>query len=86
MAGAAAPIRAGTSVRGTTRQKEDATWSQRSNRVFYGSALLIIVDFAAFFWPGRRTVGLDAFAFIVVLILAGYAMYRVWRAERSYGY
>ena len=65
---------------------EIETWSQRSNRVFYGSALLIIVDFAAFFWPGRRTVGLDAFAFIVVLILAGYAMYRVWRAERSYGY
>ncbi len=32
----------------------------------------------------RRTVGLDAFAFIVVLILAGYAMWRVWRSERSY--
>ena len=65
---------------------EIETWSQRSNRVFYGSALLIIVDFAAYFWPGRRTVGLDAFAFIVVLILAGYAMYRVWRSERTYGY
>ncbi len=61
-------------------------WSARSNRVFYGSAVLIIVDFAVYFWPGRRTVGLDAFAFIVVLILAGYAMYRVWRAERTYGY
>src|SRR5437764_288152 len=65
---------------------EIETWSERSNRVFYGSGLLIIVDFAAYFWPGRKTVGLDAFAFIVVLILAAYAMYRVWRAERTYGY
>jgi Na+/proline symporter len=62
------------------------TWSERSRRVFYGSALLIVVDFAAFFWPGRNTVGLDALAFILTLILAGYAMWRVWRAERTYGY
>ena len=63
---------------------EIETWSDRSSRVFYGSALLIIVDFAAYFWPGRHTAGLDAFAFIAVLILAGYAMWRVWRSERSY--
>ncbi len=62
------------------------TWSQRSRWVFYGSALLIILDFGVYFWPGRNTVGLDAFAFIVVLILAGYSMWRVWRAERTYGY
>jgi archaellum biogenesis protein FlaJ (TadC family) len=62
------------------------TWSQRSRWVFYGSALLIILDFAAYFWPGRSTVGLDAFAFIAVLILGAYAMWRVWHAERSYGY
>jgi amino acid transporter len=62
------------------------TWSDRSRRVFYGSALLIIADFAAYFWPGRHTVGLDAFAFIAVLILSGYAMWRVWQAERTYGY
>jgi hypothetical protein len=65
---------------------EIATWSDRSNRVFYGSALLIIADFAAYFWPGRNTVGLDALAFILTLILAGYAMWRVWHAERTYGY
>jgi Na+/melibiose symporter-like transporter len=62
------------------------TWSDRSRWVFYGSALLIVLDFAAYFWPGRSTVGLDAFAFIVVLIGAGYAMWRVWRAEHTYGY
>jgi len=62
------------------------TWSDRSRWVFYGSALLVVLDFAAYFWPGRSTVGLDAFAFIVVLIGAGYAMWRVWRAEHTYGY
>jgi hypothetical protein len=62
------------------------TWSQRSRWVFYGSAALIVLDFGVYFWPGRRTAGLDAFSFIVVLILAGYSMWRVWRAERSYGY
>jgi hypothetical protein len=62
------------------------TWSERSRWVFYGSALLIVLDFGVYFWPGRNTVGLDAFAFIVVLLAAGYAMWRVWRAERTYGY
>jgi hypothetical protein len=62
------------------------TWSERSRRVFYGSALLALVDFAAYLWPGRHTAGLDAFAFIAVLILCGYAMWRVWQAERTYGY
>jgi hypothetical protein len=62
------------------------TWSERSRRVFYGSALVIVLDFGAYFWPGRTTVGLDALAFVLVLILCGYAMWRVWRAEHTYGY
>jgi amino acid transporter len=62
------------------------TWSDRSRRVFYGSFALILVDLGVYFWPGRSTTGLDAFAFIVTLILAGYAMWRVWRSERTYGY
>jgi hypothetical protein len=60
------------------------TWSDRSRIVFYGSALLIVLDLGAYFWPGRNIVGLDAFSFIAVLILCGYAMWRVWRAERTY--
>jgi Na+/proline symporter len=62
------------------------TWSDRSRRVFYGSFALILVDLAVYFWPGRSTTGLDAFSFIVVLLLCGYAMWRVWRAEHTYGY
>jgi hypothetical protein len=60
------------------------TWSERSRRVFYGSALLIIADLAVFFWPGASLSGFTALAFVLVLMLCGYAMYRVWRSERIY--
>ena len=63
---------------------EIETWSDRSRRVFYGSALLILVDLGAFFWPGNRLSGFTALSFVLVLMLCGYAMYRVWRAERTY--
>src|SRR2546423_6288628 len=63
---------------------EIATWSQRAQGVFYGAALLVVADFGAYFWPGRRTVGLDAFAFVVVLMISGFAMWRTWRDQRTY--
>jgi hypothetical protein len=62
---------------------EIATWSRRPQVVFYGAAALVLLDFGAYFWPGRRTVGLDAFAFVVVLMLCGFAMFRTWRDARS---
>ena len=60
------------------------TWSTRTKAVFYGGAALIVADLAAFFWPGRATAGLDAVAFLAVLALAGFSMWRVWRDERTY--
>jgi hypothetical protein len=62
------------------------TWSRRAQLVFYGAAGLIVADLAAFFWPGRSTAGLDALAFLFVLALAGFSMWRVWRDEHTYGY
>lgn len=64
------------------RRAEIATWSDRARAVFYGAALLIVADLAAFFWQGPS--GLDALAFLLVLGLAGFAMFRVWRDERTY--
>ena len=61
------------------------TWSDRSRWVFYGSALLIILDLAVFFWPGSSLSGFAALSFVLVLMLCGYAMYRVWRSERIFG-
>jgi undecaprenyl pyrophosphate phosphatase UppP len=60
------------------------TWSERSRRVFYGSALLILLDLAVFFWPGNSLSGVTALSFVLVLVLCGYSMYRVWRSERTY--
>jgi hypothetical protein len=67
------------------RRSDIATWSRRAKAVFYGAAALIVVDLGAFFWPGRTTAGLDAVAFLAVLALAGFSMWRVWREEHSYG-
>jgi hypothetical protein len=71
------------------RRGDIAMWSARSQAVFYGAALLIVADLAVFFW--RRNVsdqgvsGPDALAFVIVLGLCGFSMYRIWRDEHSYG-
>ncbi len=64
------------------RRGDIAAWSSRAQAVFYGAAVLIVVDLAVFFWRGVS--GLDAFAFVVVLILSALSMWRVWRDEHSY--
>jgi hypothetical protein len=65
---------------------EIETWPRRAQVVFYGGAALVLVDFGAYFWPGRTTAGLDAFAFVLVLLLVGFSMYRTWRDQRTLGY
>ena len=64
------------------RRGEIETWSNRARAVFYGAALLIVADLGLFFF--RRPSGRDALAFFLVLILAGFAMFRVWREQRHY--
>jgi hypothetical protein len=65
---------------------EIETWSRRPMLVFYGAFALIVIDLAAYFWPGRDTAGPDALAFLLVLGLCGFSMYRVWKDERTYSY
>ena len=66
------------------RRSDIATWSRRAQVAFYGGAAVIIAAFAAYFWPGRSTRGLDLVAFLVTLGIAGFAMYRTWRDENTY--
>ena len=66
------------------RRSDIDAWSGRSRLVFYGAAALIVVDLGAYFWPGRSTAGPDALAFVLVLGLSGFAMWRVWRDEHTY--
>jgi uncharacterized membrane protein YhhN len=67
------------------RRGDISSWSRRAQLTFYGAAALVVADLAVFFWPGRETAGLDAVAFLLVLAIAGFSMWRVWRDEHSYG-
>jgi hypothetical protein len=67
------------------RRDEISMWSTRARVVFYGSALLMVVNVAArFFVPIGN--GWRLITFVAVFVLAGFAMWRVWRDEHSYGY
>jgi small-conductance mechanosensitive channel len=67
------------------RREEISMWSARSRAVFYGSAVLMVVNVASrFFVPVGN--GLNLIIFLVVFLFAGFAMWRVWRDEHTYGY
>jgi hypothetical protein len=68
------------------RVREDAgTWPSRARWTFYGAAALILVDIGAF-TLGYLGRGPDAIAFVAVLAFCGFAMYRIWRDQHTYGY
>jgi len=63
------------------RRSEIETWSKRGRTVFYAAALLIVADVGAYTVFGAS--GRDALAFVLVLLFCGFAMFRVWRDERT---
>ena len=66
------------------RVREDASvWPRRAQLSFYGAVGAIVAALALFFWAGAS--GLDALAFVLVLGLCGFAAWRVWRDQHSYG-
>ena len=67
------------------RRDEISMWSRRSRVVFYGSALLMVVNVAARFFTPIGT-GLNLLVFIAVFVLGGFAMWRIWKDEHTYGY
>jgi hypothetical protein len=62
---------------------EIATWSARARAAFYGAALLIVADIGLAWWGGAR--GLNLIAFLAVLVLSAFSMWRVWREQHHYG-
>jgi hypothetical protein len=65
------------------RRADIGSWPTRAKVVFYGAAVVILLDLAHYF-ATRDLHGLDALAFFVVLGLCGFAMFRVWRDQHTY--
>ena len=59
-----------------------ALWSRRAYVAFYGAALLGIAALGVYFLRGAS--GLDAVAFLVILGLCAFSMWRVWRDQHDY--
>ncbi|HEX3267021.1 MAG TPA: hypothetical protein VHQ98_03450 [Gaiellaceae bacterium] len=67
------------------RREEISMWSTRSRTVFYGAAIVMVVNLGArFFVPIGN--GWNLITFLAVFVLCGFAMWRVWRDEHTYGY
>jgi hypothetical protein len=64
------------------RREEIGQWSVRARVVFYGAAVLLVADLGANWYGGAH--GLQILAFIAVLILCGFAMFRTWRDQHTY--
>ncbi len=64
------------------RREEIGQWSLRARIVFYGAALVAVADLGANWYGGAH--GTQLLAFIAVLALCGFAMYRTWRDQHTY--
>lgn len=65
------------------RREGIAAWPQRQRIVFYAAALLAVADIGVY-WYGGAT-GLQILAFIGVLVGCGFALWRIWREQHTYG-
>jgi uncharacterized membrane protein YhhN len=65
------------------RRGDIAVWPRRAYVAFYGAAILIVVAVGYYILNGAS--GLDAVAFLVILGVCGFAMWRVWREQHHYG-
>jgi small-conductance mechanosensitive channel len=63
------------------RRDEIGAWSTRGRVVFFAAVGLMVVDVGAYTLVGAS--GPDALAFLLVLGLCGFALFRVWRDERT---
>ena len=66
------------------RRQEITAWPTHSKIAFYGGALVIVVALGGYFTV--HPTGLDALGFLIALGLAGFAMWRAWRDQHTYGY
>ena len=65
------------------RREEIAAWPLRARIVFYGAAALAVADLVVNWYGGAH--GLQVIAFVAVLACCGFAMFRTWRDQHTYG-
>jgi preprotein translocase subunit YajC len=59
-----------------------STWSQRARWVFYGAAVTAVADVGLYWYGGAD--GYQVIAFVAILVLCGFAMWRTWRDQHTY--
>jgi hypothetical protein len=64
------------------RREGIAMWPPRARTVFYGSAIVAVADVGVYWYGGA--VGYEVLAFVAVLALCGFAMFRTWRDQHTY--
>ncbi len=64
------------------RRHDIGMWSTRARYVFYGGAIVIVATVLT--WVVQGLGGYDELALVAILFACGYAMWRTWRAERTY--
>jgi hypothetical protein len=69
-----------------SRREEISMWKRSSQVVFYAAAALAIVNIVLWFATDWPETGFQTLIFFFVLFAAGFAMWRVWREEHTYGY
>jgi small-conductance mechanosensitive channel len=64
------------------RREGISMWPRRAQWVFYGAAVSAVADVGLYWYGGA--VGLQVVAFVAILVLCGFAMWRTWRDQHTY--
>ena len=64
------------------RREDIALWPRRAYFAFYGAAVLAVVSIGVYIL--KSATGLEAVAFLLILGVCGFSMFRVWRDQHTY--
>jgi small-conductance mechanosensitive channel len=64
------------------RREGISMWPPRAQWVFYGAAIVAVADVGLYWYGGA--VGFEVLAFVAILVLCGFAMWRTWRDQHTY--
>ena len=64
------------------KRQSISLWSTRARYVFYGAALMIVAAILVWFVEGLDNY--DALAFVAVVVVGGYGMWKTWRDQHTY--